>query len=70
VEHHRRCGFFGRSLIMIAHAYRIAKTAGVGMLVLTHMIPTDGGPSAEVGTEEAKRDFDGEVVLGEDFMEF
>jgi ribonuclease BN (tRNA processing enzyme) len=39
------------------------------MLVLTHMIPTDGGPSAEVWTQEAKRDFDGEVVLGEDLME-
>ena len=48
---------------------RIARTAGVGMLVLTHMIPTDGGPSAEVWTQEAKRDFDGEVVLGEDLME-
>ena len=48
---------------------RIARTAGVGMLVLTHMIPTDGGPRAEVWTQEAKRDFDGEVVLGEDLME-
>ena len=48
---------------------RIARSAGVGMLVLTHMIPTDGGPSADVWTQEAKQDFDGEVVLGEDFME-
>ncbi len=48
---------------------RIARTAGVSMLVLTHMIPTDGGPIAEVWTQEAKRDFDGEVVLGEDLME-
>jgi ribonuclease BN (tRNA processing enzyme) len=48
---------------------RIAKAADVGMLVLTHMIPTDGGPSADVWTQEAKQDFDGEVVLGEDFME-
>ncbi len=48
---------------------RIATKAGVGMLVLTHMIPTDGGPIAEVWTQEAKRDFDGEVVLGEDLME-
>jgi ribonuclease BN (tRNA processing enzyme) len=48
---------------------RIATKAGVGMLVLTHMIPTDGGPIAEVWTQEAKRNFDGEVVLGEDLME-
>ncbi len=38
-------------------------------LVLNHLIPTDGGPSDEVWTEEAKRDFSGEVVLGEDLME-
>ncbi len=49
---------------------RIARTAGVGTLVLTHLVPTDGGPSSEVWTEEARQDFDGEVVLGEDFMEF
>ena len=48
---------------------RIARTAGVGMLVLTHLVPTDGGPSAEVWTQEAKRNFGGEVVLGEDLME-
>jgi ribonuclease BN (tRNA processing enzyme) len=52
-----------------ANVGRIATKAGVGMLVLTHMIPTDGGPIAEVWTQEAKRDFDGEVVLGEDLME-
>ena len=48
---------------------RVACEAGVGMLVLIHLVPTDGGPSAEVWTQEAKRDFDGEVILGEDLME-
>jgi ribonuclease BN (tRNA processing enzyme) len=48
---------------------RIARTAGVGKLVLTHLIPTDGGPSDEVWTREAKQDFRGEVVLGDDLME-
>ncbi len=48
---------------------RIAREAGVGMLVLTHLVPSDGGPSAEVWTQEAKRDFGGEVVLGSDLME-
>ncbi len=38
-------------------------------LVLTHLIPTDEGPSDEVWTQEAKRDFNGEVVLGDDLME-
>jgi ribonuclease BN (tRNA processing enzyme) len=48
---------------------RVAQAAGVGTLVLTHLVPSDGGPSAEVWTQEAKRDFCGEVVLGEDLME-
>jgi ribonuclease BN (tRNA processing enzyme) len=48
---------------------RIARKAGVGKLVLNHLIPTDGGPSDEVWTQEAKQDFSGEVVLGDDLME-
>lgn len=48
---------------------RIASEAGVQTLVLTHLVPSDGGPSAEVWTEEAKRDFAGEVILGDDLME-
>jgi len=47
----------------------IAREADVKMLVLSHLVPTDGGPSPEVWTREPKQDFGGEVVLGEDLME-
>lgn len=47
----------------------IAREAGVGTLVLTHLVPTDGGPSPDVWTAEPKRDFGGDVILGADLME-
>ena len=48
---------------------KIVQAAAVGTLVLTHLVPTDGGPSADEWVREAELDFDGEVVLGDDLME-
>jgi ribonuclease BN (tRNA processing enzyme) len=50
---------------------RVAAEAGVGTLVLTHYVPTEGpgAPTDEQWLEGARRHFKGKVVLGQDLME-
>jgi ribonuclease BN (tRNA processing enzyme) len=48
---------------------RVAKEARVKTLVLTHLVPGDDPRVPdEAWTDEPRRDFDGEVVLGRDLM--
>jgi ribonuclease BN (tRNA processing enzyme) len=49
----------------------VAKEAGVRTLVLSHFVPGSGSaaPSDDVWQQEAEKNFDGEVILGEDLME-
>lgn len=48
---------------------KVAQQAGVGKLVLTHLIPADGVIPDEIWHEHAKADFDGEVIVGKDLAE-
>ena len=50
---------------------RVAAAAGVGMLVLSHYVPTEGPgtPSAEEWIAGVRRHFKGKVVVGTDLME-
>jgi ribonuclease BN (tRNA processing enzyme) len=48
---------------------RVAAAAGVGKLVLTHFVPSDGGVTPETWTEGVRKHFSGEIVVGRDFME-
>lgn len=49
---------------------KVAKTAGVKTLVLTHLVPADD-PSVtdEMWRDPAKTSFNGEVIAGKDLME-
>jgi ribonuclease BN (tRNA processing enzyme) len=63
-----------RNHIMKSHtavedAGRIAARAGVGTLVLSHIVPTDGAPSDDVLTAAAGAAFKGRIVVGKDLME-
>ena len=50
---------------------RVAAAAGVGMLVLSHYVPTEGpgAPSDEQWIAGVRRHFKGKVVVGTDLME-
>ena len=50
---------------------RVAAAAGVGMLVLSHYVPTEGpgAPSHEEWIAGARRHFKGKIVAGTDLME-
>jgi ribonuclease BN (tRNA processing enzyme) len=50
---------------------RVAAAAGVGMLVLSHYVPTEGpgAPSDEQWIAEVRRHFKGKVVAGSDLLE-
>lgn len=64
-----------RSHIIHAHTPltevgRIATEAGVGTLVLSHFVPSDGpDDQAELWREGARQHFSGELIIGEDLME-
>ncbi len=48
---------------------RVAKEARVKKLILTHLVPGDNPKiTDEMWTDEPRRDFNGEVVLGQDLM--
>ena len=49
----------------------VAKEAGVRTLVLSHFVPGagSGAVSDDVWQQEAEKNFDGEVIVGEDLME-
>jgi ribonuclease BN (tRNA processing enzyme) len=57
-----------RNHTMLDDVGRIAAEAGVGRLVLSHMIPHNG-LTAEEWTEPIRPHFDGEIIVGEDLME-
>lgn len=50
---------------------RVAAAAGVGMLVLSHYVPTEGpgAPTEEQWIAGARRHFSGKIVAGRDLME-
>lgn len=50
---------------------RVAAEAGVGMLVLSHFVPTEGpgAPTDEQWLAAVRRQFKGKIVLGKDLME-
>lgn len=48
---------------------KVAQKANVGKLVLTHMVPADGIVPDKVWHDQAKADFDGEVIVGKDLVE-
>jgi ribonuclease BN (tRNA processing enzyme) len=51
-------------------AGRVAEAAGVGTLVLSHLVPAeDPGISDEMWIEAARRYFGGRVILGRDLLE-
>lgn len=51
-------------------AGRVAQAAGVGTLVLSHLVPAeDPGVSEEMWLEAARRHFRGRVILGRDLLE-
>ena len=51
-------------------AGRVAQAAGVGTLVLSHLVPAeDPGVSEELWIEAARRHFRGRVILGRDLLE-
>jgi ribonuclease BN (tRNA processing enzyme) len=54
-----------------ADAGRVAAEAGVGTLVLTHFVPTEGpgAPTDEEWVAAARRHFRGRIVLGRDLLE-
>ncbi len=54
-----------------ADAGRVAAAAGVGTLVLSHYVPTEGPgtPTDQQWVAAARRHFKGKVVLGRDLME-
>ena len=49
-------------------AGRIAQAAGVKTLVLSHLLPGDAGLPDELWIAEARKTFDGEIVVGRDKM--
>jgi ribonuclease BN (tRNA processing enzyme) len=63
-----------RTHIMNSHtpvedAGRIAARAGVGTLVLSHIVPTDAAPPDDQLIAAAKTTFAGRVVVGKDLLE-
>jgi ribonuclease BN (tRNA processing enzyme) len=48
----------------------IATRAGVGVVVLSHLVPGDGDPSDDEWEARVRAQFDGEVVCGVDLDEF
>ena len=51
-------------------AGRVAREAGVKMLVLSHLIPADDPEvTAQMWIDAARRNFDGEIVVGRDLLE-
>jgi ribonuclease BN (tRNA processing enzyme) len=51
-------------------AGRVAQAAGVGTLVLSHLVPAEDPTLAEeVWIEAAQRHFRGRVILGRDLLE-
>jgi ribonuclease BN (tRNA processing enzyme) len=51
-------------------AGRVAREAGVKMLVLSHLIPADDPEvTTQMWMDAARRNFDGEIVVGTDLME-
>ena len=48
---------------------KVAQDANVGKLVLTHLVPADGVVPDEVWHDQAKANFDGEVLVGRDLLE-
>jgi ribonuclease BN (tRNA processing enzyme) len=51
-------------------AGRVAQAAGVGALVLSHLVPAeDPGVSEEMWIDAARRYFSGRVILGRDLLE-
>jgi ribonuclease BN (tRNA processing enzyme) len=51
-------------------AGRIAQTAGVGLLVLSHLVPCDDpAVSDEMWIEAARKHFGGPIVVGKDLLE-
>jgi ribonuclease BN (tRNA processing enzyme) len=51
-------------------AGRVAQEAGVKMLVLSHLIPADDPEvTARMWVDAARRNFEGEIVVGTDLME-
>jgi ribonuclease BN (tRNA processing enzyme) len=51
-------------------AGRVAQAAGVGTLVLSHLVPAeDPDMSEEMWIEAARRHFRGRVILGRDLLE-
>jgi ribonuclease BN (tRNA processing enzyme) len=63
-----------RKHIMASHtpvedAGRIAARAGVGTLVLSHLVPTDAAPPDDELIAAARTTFGGRVVVGKDLLE-
>jgi ribonuclease BN (tRNA processing enzyme) len=64
----------GISFILSHHttaedAGRIAKAAGVKLLVLSHLVPADDpAVTDEMWIDAARKHFDGEVVVGKDLL--
>ncbi len=50
---------------------RVAAAAGVGMVVLSHYVPTEGpgAPSDEQWIAGVRRHFKGRIVVGKDLLE-
>jgi ribonuclease BN (tRNA processing enzyme) len=49
---------------------KVAKDAGVKTLVLTHFVPVDDPTvTEEMWMEEARKQFDGKIIVGKDLME-
>jgi ribonuclease Z len=53
----------------VEQAAATAARAGVGTLVLTHMVPTPAPGASEEWLAIARRHFDGQVIFGEDLAE-
>ena len=53
----------------VEDAGRIAARAGVGTLVLSHIVPTDSAPPDDQLVAAARTTFSGRIVVGKDLME-
>ena len=47
---------------------KVATAAGVGILVLSHLVPSDGGVEDQTWVDLAAEDFGGRIVLGHDLL--
>ncbi len=52
----------------VSEVGKVAQKAGIGTLVLSHLVPSDAGITDEQWTQAASADFSGEVIVGEDLM--